>query len=52
MQMVSRIYAAFQVELPVTIMFREPTVASQAIFIEEMLISEIEALAEEEAQRR
>lgn len=51
-QVISRVGAAFQMELPVTLMFREPTVASQAQFLEERLISEIEALTEEEAQHR
>jgi acyl carrier protein len=50
-QAVSRMSAAFQIELPVTAMFREPTVAGQAVLIEEMLVEEIEALPEEEARR-
>ena len=50
-QVVTRVRAAFQVELPATMMFREPTIAGQAAQIEEILIAELEALSDEEAQR-
>jgi acyl-CoA synthetase (AMP-forming)/AMP-acid ligase II/acyl carrier protein len=50
-QVVTRVRAAFQVDLPATTMFREPTIAGQADQVEEKLISELEAMSEEEAQR-
>jgi acyl carrier protein len=50
-QLVSRVRAAFRVELPLTTVFREPIVADQALVIEDMLLKEIEELTEEEAQR-
>jgi acyl-CoA synthetase (AMP-forming)/AMP-acid ligase II/acyl carrier protein len=50
-QLVSRVRTAFQVELPLKTIFREPTVTDQARVIEDILISEIEELTEEEAQR-
>ncbi len=50
-QVVTRVRAAFQVELPATMMFREPTIAGQAVQIEEKLIAELDALSDEEAQR-
>jgi acyl-CoA synthetase (AMP-forming)/AMP-acid ligase II/acyl carrier protein len=50
-QLVSRVRAAFRVELPLGTIFREPTVAEQALVIEDMLLKEIEELTEEEAQR-
>lgn len=50
-QLVSRVRAAFGVELPLGTIFREPTVADQALVIEDMLLKEIEELTEEEARR-
>lgn len=50
-QLVSRVRAAFGVELPLTTTFREPTVADQALVIEDLLMSEIEELTEEKARR-
>jgi acyl-CoA synthetase (AMP-forming)/AMP-acid ligase II len=50
-QLISRVRAAFRVELPLGTIFREPTVAEQALVIEDMLLKEIEELTEEEAQR-
>jgi acyl-CoA synthetase (AMP-forming)/AMP-acid ligase II/acyl carrier protein len=50
-QVVTRIRAAFQVELPVTTMFREPTIAGQAALVQQILIEELEAMSEEEAER-
>jgi acyl-CoA synthetase (AMP-forming)/AMP-acid ligase II/acyl carrier protein len=49
-QLVSRVRAAFRVELPLGTIFREPTMAEQALGIEDMLLKEIEELTEEEAQ--
>jgi hypothetical protein len=37
--------------LPLGTVFREPTLADQAQLIEDMLLNEIEGLAEEEALR-
>jgi acyl-CoA synthetase (AMP-forming)/AMP-acid ligase II/acyl carrier protein len=50
-QLVSRVRAAFRVELPLGTIFKEPTVAKQALVIEDMLLKEIEKLTEEEAKR-
>ncbi|MDY6838546.1 MAG: AMP-binding protein [Thermodesulfobacteriota bacterium] len=50
-QVVSRLRAAFRVELPLPTMFRGPTVADQASLIEELLMSEVEGLTEEEARQ-
>ena len=49
-QLVARIHAAFQVELPLPTVFREPTVAEQALVIEDMVLREIEAMSEEDVQ--
>jgi aryl carrier-like protein len=46
----ARIRAAFQVNLPLGAIFREPTIAEQAILIENMLLDEMEAMSEEDAQ--
>jgi len=50
-RVVSRVRAAFHVEPPLSAVFRSPTVVDQIQLIEEMLLKEIEALTEEEAQR-
>ena len=50
-QVVTRVNAAFQVDMPVTTVFREPTIAGQADQIERILISELEALSEEEVHQ-
>jgi len=51
-QFVSRLREAFAVESPLRGIFESPTVAEMAVLIEETLFSEIEALSEEEAERR
>jgi acyl carrier protein len=48
-QVMARVQATFQVALPLKTIFREPTIAAQALAIEEMLMNEIEGLTEEEA---
>jgi acyl-CoA synthetase (AMP-forming)/AMP-acid ligase II/acyl carrier protein len=50
-QVASRVRTAFDVELPLGTVFREPTLAGLALVVEEILIEEVEALTEEEAQR-
>jgi acyl-CoA synthetase (AMP-forming)/AMP-acid ligase II len=50
-QLVSRVRAAFTLELPLGAVFREPALVDQALLIEDMLLNEIEGLAEEEALR-
>jgi acyl carrier protein len=45
----ARIQAAFGVNLPLGSIFREPTIAEQAVLIEEMLLDEMEAMDEEDA---
>jgi hypothetical protein len=49
-QVVSRVRKTFQIELPLPIVFRDPTLAGQAWRIEEMIMAEVEQLPEEEAQ--
>lgn len=51
MQVSARVQAVFQVELPLAVAFREPTVAGQALVIEELILEEVEALSEDEAGR-
>jgi oxalate---CoA ligase len=50
-KVVSRIRSAFGIELPLEKIFEEPTVAEQAQVIEDLLLTEIEALTDEEAHR-
>jgi acyl carrier protein len=50
-QVVSRIGKIYQVIVPLKAIFKGPTVADQALLIEEMLLNEIEDLTEKEAQR-
>lgn len=50
-QVVSRIGKTFKVIVPLRAIFKGPTVADQALLIEEMLLNEIEDLTEDEAQR-
>jgi acyl-CoA synthetase (AMP-forming)/AMP-acid ligase II/acyl carrier protein len=50
MRLNARIRAAFQVNLPLGAIFREPTIAEQATLIENMLLDEMEAMSEEDAQ--
>ena len=52
-QVVARVRALFEVELPLPTIFQEPTLTDQALVIEEMLLSEIEGLTPsgEEAQQ-
>jgi acyl-CoA synthetase (AMP-forming)/AMP-acid ligase II len=46
----ARIRAAFQVDLPANIIFREPTIAELAVVVEHLLLDELEKLSEEDAQ--
>jgi acyl-CoA synthetase (AMP-forming)/AMP-acid ligase II len=46
----ARVRAAFQVELPQDAVFREPTIAELAIIVEGMILDELEAMDEEQAQ--
>ena len=48
-QLVARVRAGFQVEVPLPIIFKHPTVSDQAIIIEDLLLDELESLSEEEA---
>jgi acyl-CoA synthetase (AMP-forming)/AMP-acid ligase II/aryl carrier-like protein len=50
-RLVARVRVAFQVELSLATVFREPTIAEQGAVIEEMLLTDIEALSEGEARR-
>jgi acyl carrier protein len=48
---VSRISAAFSMQIPLETMFRRPTIFEQAKVIEEMLFDELGELSEDEARR-
>ena len=50
-QLIARIRSVFQVELPLGSIFREPTIAEQALLVEKMLLEELDALSEEDARR-
>lgn len=50
-QVISRARKIFQVELPLDIIFRDPTPASQADRITEIIIKEVEEMSEEEARQ-
>jgi acyl-CoA synthetase (AMP-forming)/AMP-acid ligase II/acyl carrier protein len=50
-QLIARIRLLFQIELPLGSIFREPTVAEQALLVERMLLDELDALSEEDARR-
>ncbi len=49
-QAISRVRAAFQVELPMQRFFETPTIAALALVVEELLIEEIQELSDEEAR--
>lgn len=46
-RLVSRIRVVFHVELPLESVFREPVLADQALFIEDLILSKIESLPDE-----
>ena len=50
-QIVSRLRQAFEVQVPLRTIFENPTTASLATAIEEILIAELEAVTDEEAER-
>jgi oxalate---CoA ligase len=50
-QLIARIRSVFQIELLLGSIFREPTVAEQALLVERMLLEELDALSEEDARR-
>jgi amino acid adenylation domain-containing protein len=48
-QIVARIEEAFQLELPLRVLFEAPTVAQLAVVVEDALLAQIEGLSDEEA---
>ncbi len=50
-QVVSRLRAAFAVDLPLRRLFEAPTVAAIAAAIEELVLAEVEALSDDEVRR-
>ncbi|MBA3441822.1 MAG: amino acid adenylation domain-containing protein [Pyrinomonadaceae bacterium] len=49
-RVISRVRAAFDVELPLRSLFEEPTIAKLALTIEDVLMKEVEGLTEDEAR--
>ncbi|WP_217563133.1 KR domain-containing protein, partial [Paenibacillus sp. GbtcB18] len=47
-QLIARLRSAFEIELSLHLLFHAPSVSEQAVFIEEQVLAEIEALDEEE----
>jgi acyl carrier protein len=45
-QLVNRIQRTFQVDFPLTALFEAPTLAEQALLIEDLILTEIEQLGE------
>jgi acyl-CoA synthetase (AMP-forming)/AMP-acid ligase II len=50
-QLIARVRAAFQIDLPLGSIFREPTIHEQALLLERILLDEVEALSDEEVDR-
>ncbi len=50
MQLISRLRQIFQVNVPLTTLFEDPTVANLAKVVEQLIIEEIEQMDEEEAR--
>lgn len=51
-QVIAQLRAAFQVEVPLLDLFDHPTVAGLAEVVEQFMIASLDAMSEEEAQRR
>ncbi|MEA2175746.1 MAG: hypothetical protein QOD00_3338 [Blastocatellia bacterium] len=50
-QLVSRLREAFDVELPLRLLFKHPTIAQLASLIEEMLLTQVNDMTDEEAEQ-
>jgi hypothetical protein len=50
-QMIARVEERFDVELPLREVFDKPTVAELAEAVERLLVADIEAMSDEEAER-
>ncbi len=50
-RIVSRINAAFEIDMPIDTFFAHPTIALLAVAVDDILIAEIEALSDEQAQQ-
>lgn len=49
-RIITRMRYAFELDLPVSLMFERPTIAATAVKVEELLLAEIDALTSAEAQ--
>ena len=51
-QVIARLRSAFEVEVPLLDLFDHPTVAGLAEVVEQLIVANLDAMSEEEAQRR
>ena len=51
-QLIARLEESFDVALPLPVLFQAPTVAELAVAVERHLLAQIEALSDEEIERR
>jgi acyl-CoA synthetase (AMP-forming)/AMP-acid ligase II/acyl carrier protein len=50
-RLMSRLRSLFQIQIPLVKIFADPTLAGQALLVEEAIITQIEKLSEDEAER-
>jgi acyl carrier protein len=50
-QLITRISDRFAIEMPLRTLFENPTVAGMSVEVEKLLVADLEAMSEEEAER-